>query len=108
MSTTHQTQYSLRNDKSDTFQISAGVSKSYSSGEQGAEITADVCHPTHGEFKYVVEFGGEFTKTKMNFTPEMYLHTAISIVQSQIESKKYVDTRLRVHRDSGLTETSPL
>jgi hypothetical protein len=108
MSTRHQTQYSLRNDKSQTFQIDAEITRSGKRGDEGAEVTAKI-QPFQGlPFTFVVEFGGEFVQTKQNFTPEMYLHTASSIVQSQIESKRYRDTLLRVHKHSGLTETSPL
>ena len=108
MSKTVEKQYRLRNDSKEVFQIEASVTREHKSGDQGAEITGTITHRAKKPFKYVVEFGGEFTKTKKNFTPEMYLHTAISIMESQIESKKHVDTRLWVHKDSGLTETSPL
>lgn len=108
MAISFEKQYSLRNDAQEVFTIEAFVSKSNKSGDEGAEITAKISHPTVDPFTFVVEFGGEFVKTKANFTPEMFLHTAISIVESQIESKKYLDTRLKVHKDSGLTETSRL
>ena len=108
MANTVDKQYSLRNDSKEVFSIQAEVTKEYKKGDQGAEITAKISHPDHEPFTYVVEFSGDFVKTKKNFTPEMYLHTAISIVESQIESKKYVNTQLRVHKHSGLTETAPL
>ena len=108
MSKSHQTQYTLRNNPSDIFDISAEVTKSGKSGADGAEITAQIKHVSGHAFCYKVEFGGEFAETKENFTPEMYLHTAISIMQSQLESKRYEDTLLKVHRHSGLTDTSPL
>lgn len=108
MATLHKTQYSLRNDKAQVFHIQAEVTRSYAAGDQGAEITALIERPRGEPFRYIVEFGGEFTKSKKNFTPEMYLHTAISIVCSQLESQRYYDTKLSVHRDSGLTETEPL
>jgi hypothetical protein len=108
MANTVDKQYSLRNDSKEVFTIKAEVTEEYETGAQGATITAKISHQTIKPFTFVVEFGGDFVKTKSNFTPEMYLHTAISIVESQIESKKYVDTRLKVSKDSGLTETSPL
>lgn len=108
MANSHEKQYSLRNDSKQTFTIKAEVSKANPSGDQGAEITATIYHKSKLPFTYVVEFGGDFVKTKKNFTPEMYLHTAISIVESQIESKRHVDTLLSVHKASGLTETRPL
>lgn len=108
MASSVEKQYSLRNDSQEVFDIKAEVTKEYDSGDKGAEITARISHPAKKPFTYVVTFGGDFVKTKKNFTPEMYLHTAVSIVESQIESKRHVDTMLRVHRDSGLTETSPL
>ncbi len=108
MAATHETQYRLRNDKQSVYQIEASVTKSGKSGLDGAEVTGVIKAPTGATFTYLVEFGGDFVVTKENFTPEMFLHTAISIMQSQIESKRHSDTWLHVHRHSGLTETRPL
>ncbi|MFA5504340.1 MAG: hypothetical protein WC314_01305 [Vulcanimicrobiota bacterium] len=100
--------YKLRNHPGEVFTIRAQVTKENPTGDLGAEITATITHLDKRPFRYVVEFGGDFVKTKKNFTPEMFLHTAVSIVESQIESQKHEDTRLRVYKDSGLTETFPL
>lgn len=108
MHTSHKTQYSLRNSPNDIFEIAASVTKSGKSGLDGAQVTADIKHVSGRGFRYVVEFGGDFVATKENFTPEMFLHTAISIVQSQVESKRYRDTLIKVHAHSGLMETSAL
>ena len=108
MSISHQKSYSLRNDSKQTFKIEAEVTRSGKSGDEGAEIEARITGPGEQSFKFVVEFGGDFVETKANFSPEMYLHTALSIVESQIESKRYRDTFLQVHRHSGLTATMPL
>jgi hypothetical protein len=108
MAINHETQYSLRNDSGQLFTIRAEVTRSGKSGTDGAEITASIEHISGATFTYVVDFGGEFTETKANFTPEMYLHTAISIMEAQLESKKYQATLLRVHRHSGLTDTVKL
>ena len=108
MAATHETQYRLRNDKQSVYQIEASVTKSGKSGLDGAEITGTIQSPGGSKFTYLVEFGGDFVVTKENFTPEMFLHTAISIMESQIESKRHVDTWLQVYRHSGLTETRPL
>jgi hypothetical protein len=108
MANTVDKQYSLRNDSKEVFTIKAEVTKEHKTGDKGGEITAKISHPNIETFTFVVEFGGDFVKTKKNFTPEMFLHTAVSIVESQIESKRYVDTALKVHKASGLTETSPL
>ena len=59
----HQTQYSLRNDSKQTFNIDARVIKSGKSGEEGAEIEASVTQEPNLAFTYVVDFGGEFTST---------------------------------------------
>lgn len=108
MHTSHTTQYSLRNSPTDIFEIAAGVTKSGKSGLDGAQVTADIKHVSGHSFRYVVEFGGDFVASKENFTPEMFLHTAISIVQSQVESKRYSDTLIKVHAHSGLMETNSL
>jgi len=108
MANEYETQYRLRNDAKQLFTIKARVTRSGKSGLEGAEITAHIEHISGRSFTYVVDFGGEFVETKENFTPEMFLHTAVSIVEAQIESKKYRDTLLQVHCHSGLTQTSPL
>lgn len=101
----HQTVYKLRNHPGRAFSIDAAVTKV---GEGGATITARVAEHGKTPFTYVVEFSEGFTSTKSNFDGEMYLHTAISVVQSQIESLQHRSTLLRVHHASGLIETSPL
>lgn len=105
MGMNHRKNYSLRNDPSVSFEIEARVTQSGRSGLDGAQITSDIKGVNGGAFRVVVEFGGEFVATKENFTPEMFLHTAISIVESQLESKRYRDTLLKVHSHSGLTQT---
>lgn len=101
----HKTVYTLRNHPNRSFTIDAEVSQAR---PDGATITAQVQESGREPFTYVVEFSGAFTSTKGNFDGEMYLHTAISVMQSQIESLQHRSTRLRVHRASGLIETSPL
>jgi hypothetical protein len=101
----HQTVYKLRNHPARAFTIDASITHADS---DGAVITAQVTEQGKEAFTYVVEFSDGFTATKGNFDGEMYLHTAISVVQSQIESLRHGSTRLRVHRASGLIETSPL
>lgn len=102
----HQTVYKLRNHPGRAFTIDASVTKQ---GADGASITAQIAEMGGKEpFIYVVEFSGGFASTKPNFDGEMYLHTAISVMRSQLESLQHRSTRLRVHRASGLIETSPL
>lgn len=103
----HQTTYSLRNEPERVFTINAGVADSDSQGD-GASIEAEIREADGDPFNYVVDFSDEFVATKTNFTPEMFLHTAISIICAQIESHQHRPTRLRVHRDSGLIETEAL
>ena len=105
MAETIEKKYSLRNDEAHAFDIEAEVTKSGKTGDKGAEITAHIRGGPDLNFSYVVEFGGDFVKTKENFTPEMYLLTALSIIESQLESKRYLDTKLSVLNDSGLTLT---
>ena len=100
--------YSLRNDAKRTFAISAEVTSGTKAGTKGAEIKASISEGEGKPFTYVVKFSDEFCATKKNFTPDMFLHTAISIMEAQIESKKHVDTLLEVHRHSGLIDTQPL
>ena len=101
----HQTVYKLRNHPNRVFEIDASVTES---GPGGATITAHITEAGKEPFTYRVEFGHEFTASKANFDAEMYLHTAISVMQSQIESHKHRSTLLRVHRGSGLIDTEPL
>ena len=108
MAATYEKQYSLRNESAQLFTIHAEVTRSGKSGLDGAEITAKIEHVSGKSFTYVVDFSGEFVETKENFTPEMFLHTAISIMEAQLESKKYFDTHIAVHRHSGLSDTRPL
>jgi hypothetical protein len=101
----HQTAYKLRNHPHRVFQIDASVGKA---DAKGATITAQISEGDKPPFTYVVDFGGEFVATKSNFDGEMYLHTAISLICSQIESHQHRSTRIRVHRASGLMDTEPL
>lgn len=101
----HQTVYKLRNHPERAFHIDASVAQA---GPGGATITAQVTEEGKKPFTFQVEFEGEFTSTKEGFDGEMYLHTAISVMQSQIESHQHRSTLLRVHRGSGLIDTRPL
>lgn len=103
----HRTEYKLRNHPQRVFDIDASLSKE---GKDGTSVTAQVQERRAGSepFTYLVEFSDAFIATKPDFDGEMYLHTAISVIQSQIESHLHRSTRLRVHRASGLIETSPL
>lgn len=105
MSHKHQTVYRLRNHPGRSFTIDASVSKE---GKDGTTVTAQIAEGEGAPFTYVVEFTEEFISSKADFDGEMYLHTAVSVIQSQIESLKHRSTKLRVHRASGLIETSPL
>lgn len=102
----HSTLYKLRNQPLRSFTISLRLQ------EESAEKVAIAAHikdQVHGNtFDYRVEFSSDFIASKTNFDGEMYLHTALSVVQSQIESLQHRDTLLSVHRGSGLIETSPL
>lgn len=101
----YQTVYRLRNHPNRAFTIDASTT---AEDAEGATIIAQVQEAGRPPFTYLVEFSEGFTATKKNFDGEMYLHTAISVVQSQIESLQHRSTRLRVHRASGLIETKPL
>lgn len=105
MSHQHQTVYRLRNHPGRLFTIDASVTRE---GKDGTAITAQIAETGKAPFTYLVEFGGEFIASKEDFDAEMFLHTAISVVQSQIESLRHSPTRLRVHHASGLIETTPL
>ena len=101
----HQTVYKLRNHPERSFSIDASVSQS---GSEGATIVAKVSEAGREPFTYQVEFSGAFVETKRDFDPEMYLHTALSLVCSQIESLKHRPTLMRVQAASGLVQTEPL
>lgn len=100
---THEKVYSMRNYPQRKFQIKATFSKG--KGDTVAAVSADIREGEGDPFRYIVEFAGEFTSTKSDFTDEMYLLTAVSVMESQIESHKHVGTLLRIHRDSGLIHT---
>ena len=100
--------YSLRNEPEKVFSVCAKILKEVSDKEPGAEIEARIESESGQSFTYLVEFGDEFVSTKKDFTSEMYLHTALSIVKSQLESKVHRDTWFYLHRDSGLVQTRPL
>jgi hypothetical protein len=101
----HQTVYKLRNHPNRAFTIDAAIG---AVDAKGAKVTAQI-HEAGGQpFTFVVEFSEGFVSTKGNFDGEMYLHTAISVMQSQLESLQHRSTLLRVHRASGLIETEPL
>lgn len=106
--TSHETVYALRNHPNRKFSIQASLDKASKGGADGASVTGEIREGEGEPFTYVVRFEDEFTSTKANFDEEMYLLTAISLMQSQIESHKHRSTLLRVHRDSGLIHTEPL
>ncbi len=106
--TSHETVYALRNHPDRKFSIKATLDKGSKGGEAGASITGEIREGEGDPFTYVVQFEGEFTSTKADFDEEMYLLTAVSVMQSQIESHKHRGTLLKVHRDSGLIHTEPL
>jgi hypothetical protein len=105
MSDKHHSVYRLRNHPNRVFTLQASISKQ---DQDETVITAQISEEGKPPFTYVVEFTEEFVASKANFDGEMYLHTAVSVMQSQIESLRHRNTRLRVHRASGLIETSPL
>jgi hypothetical protein len=105
MSHQHQTVYRLRNHPDRCFSIDASVS---SHSPRDTVVTAQISEGGQPPFTYVVEFAGDFVASKQDFDAEMFLHTAISVVQSQLESFRHGSTRLKVHRASGLIDTSPL
>lgn len=102
----HQTVYQLRNHPARRFLIEASVVEKRS---DGALISATIKEDGRpNPFTYRVDFGGAFTETKTHFSGEMYLHTALSLICSQLESLQHRSTLMKVHKASGLTETTPL
>lgn len=101
----HQTVYKLRNHPERSFSINAAIERA---GQDGATIVAEIQEGRREPFTYKVEFSGPFVETKKDFDGEMYLHTALSLVCSQIESLRHVPTLLRVRSASGLVQTEPL
>lgn len=104
----HQSVYTMRNYPQRQFTINAELDKGSKSGTSGASVTGQIQEGSGDPFTYVVQFSDEFTSTKSNFNDEMYLLTAVSVMQSQIESHQHSGTLLRIHRDSGLIHTEPL
>ncbi len=102
---TKKMRYQLRNDKSAAFKIEA---RGEGGGQSGATVRARIESEAGDAFTYEVVFKGDFVKTKADFTEEMYVLTALSVVQSQLESMVHQDTRLVVEQASGLITTSPL
>lgn len=56
-------------------------------------------------FRYEVVFSGDFIATKENFTAKMYEDTAVSLIRSQLESLRFVDSRITLRAASGLPIT---
>lgn len=95
-------EYCLRNQRDQRYLIEAEAS---GCGAEGCRVKALITAPDGRAFRYEVCFEGEFAATKPGFDEEMYLHTALSIVQGQIESHVHEDTRIRVSSASGLLHT---
>lgn len=101
---THQAEHRLRNEPLRRFAIQAAP---HAHGPEGTVIRAQVTGPDGDVFRYEIAFGGDYIATKAHFDAEMYLHMALSLVRGQIESHEHGDTRLSVHRESGLIESEP-
>lgn len=98
----HRDEYSLRNEREKKFVIEA---KAEGEGAGGSVVRATVSRYDGLKFRYEVVFRGEYASTKANFTEEMYLLTGLSLVKSQIESHRHVDTRIVLDVNSGLPIT---
>ena len=101
---THVHEYRLRNQPDRRFRIEAS---SRVDGSGAGLVRALVTAPEGSSFRYELVFEGDFTSTKACFDAEAFLHTALSLVEGQIESGVHRDTRFRTVRTSGLTLTEP-
>ena len=101
---THVHEYRLRNHPDRCFRVEAA---SHTPATGGALVRALVTAPEGQSFRYELVFEGDFVATKANLDAEAWLHTALSLVEGQIESGVHRDTRFRTLRTSGLTRTEP-
>ncbi len=99
--------YPLRNHQDRTFTIDARVADKAEDGSRLA-VQAEITEVGKDPFIYLVEFSDPFIATKANFTDEMFLHTAVAIMEAQLESLLHRSTILRIHRESGLIDTEPM
>ena len=98
----HREEYSLRNERQKKFTIEATAK---GSGAEGSVVRGQVARYDGLKFRFEVVFRGEYSSTKANFTEEMYLLTGLSLMKSQIESHRHVDTRITLDVASGLPIT---
>ena len=98
----HREEYTLRNERQKKFTIEATAT---GGGTEGAVVRGTVARYDGLKFRYEVVFRGEYAATKANFTDEMYLETGVSLMKSQIESHRHVDTRITLDVGSGLPRT---
>ena len=94
--------YQLRNDSSQTFALTSSAS---GEGQSGCTVRVVVVRHDGHRFRMEVVFDGEYSASKANFTSDMYLDTALSLVRSQIESRVHRDTRIHLNVNSGLPIT---
>jgi hypothetical protein len=98
----HQSLYKLRNTPSIRFSIEA---ETVHFGEDGAVVHARIRRNDGVRFGYEVCFSREYCHTKPRFDGESYLHTALSVVHSQLESHIHRDTRITLQVNSGMPRT---
>ena len=102
MGESKQTIYKLRNTPAIHFTVDSQV---LGPDDSGAVVRATIRRNDGLQFRYEVAFTPEYCRTKPAFDGEMYLETGLSVVNSQLESHVYKDTRIRLEVNSGLPRT---
>jgi hypothetical protein len=102
MSESKQTIYKLRNTPEIRFTLDSDV---IGPNNDGAVVRSKIRRNDGLQFRYEVCFTSEYCKTKPAFDAEAYLETGLSVMNSQLESQVYKDTRIRLEVNSGLPRT---
>src|SRR5690606_31166322 len=95
-------EYCLRNQRDQKYLIEAEAT---GSGLEGCVVKALITAPDGRTFRYEVRCGGAVASTEPALSEVRYLHTSLTFVRGQTESRMRQVSAIRVFSASGLLHT---
>lgn len=94
--------YKLRNTPAIHFTVDVQV---LGPDASGATVRASIKRNDGLRFRYEVVFSPEYCGSKPRFDADSYRETALSVINSQLESHVHRDTRIELRVNSGMPRT---